>query len=119
MPGFVHLHVDSSYSLLARAITIARLAALAQADRAPGLALRRCEAPARWFPDRLYIDVQRHGMAAERAVEPALLDLAYERGLPLVAANEPYFPSREDYEAHDALICIAEGRLLVDTDRRQ
>src|SRR5689334_7351701 len=39
MPGFVHLHVHSSYSLLEGALTIARLAALAQADRQPSLAL--------------------------------------------------------------------------------
>src|SRR5262249_17087158 len=39
--------------------------------------------------------------------------------IPLVATNEPFFARREDYEAHDALICIAEGRLLADNDRRQ
>ena len=36
------------------------------------------------------------------------------RGLPLVATNEPFFPTREDYEAHDALICIAEGAVIAD-----
>src|SRR5438105_5828517 len=39
MPGFVHLHVHSSYSLLEGALTIARLAELAKADRQPALAL--------------------------------------------------------------------------------
>ena len=39
MPGFVHLHVHSSYSLLEGAMTIARLAELAKADRQPALAL--------------------------------------------------------------------------------
>ena len=34
--------------------------------------------------------------------------------MPLVATNEPFFPRREDYEAHDALICIAEGRLIAE-----
>ncbi len=38
-PGFVHLHVHSSYSLLEGALTIARLAELAKADRQPALAL--------------------------------------------------------------------------------
>ena len=56
---------------------------------------------------------------AERSAEPALVDLAYARGIPLVATNEPFFARREDYEAHDALICIAEGRLVAETDRRQ
>src|SRR4029078_9427542 len=71
------------------------------------------------FGDRLYIELQRHGTTAERSAEPALVELAYARGLPLVASNEPLFARREDCEAHDALICIAEGRLMVETDRRQ
>ena len=48
--------------------------------------------------------------------EPALLDLAYARGLPLVATNEPYFAAASDFEAQDALLCIAEGAL--DRHRR-
>ncbi len=240
MPGFVHLHVHSSYSLLEGALTIARLCELAKADRQPALALTdtdnmfgalefsdkmaaagiqpivgctlavdfadqdalprtgspqqleqprivllaarengyrslmrlnsrafletapnesphvrlawlegetegllaltggpggpldaaivagqghlaelRCEALARLFGDRLYIELQRHGGSAERSAEPALIALAYARGIPLVATNEPLFARQEDYEAHDALICIAEGRLVVETDRRQ
>jgi DNA polymerase-3 subunit alpha len=49
-------------------------------------------------------------MESERKTEEAFLDLAYEMGLPLVATNEAFFPARDDYEAHDALICISEGR---------
>ena len=45
--------------------------------------------------------------------------MAYDKGVPLVATNEPYFATAQDYEAHDALICIAEGRLLAEGDRRQ
>src|SRR5215468_4866620 len=82
------------------------------------LANGRCETLARLFGDRLYIELQRHGNA-ERIAEAALVELAYARGIPLVATNEPLFAKREDYEAHDALVCIAEGRLLVETDRRQ
>ena len=48
-----------------------------------------------------------------------MIDLAYAKSVPLVATNEPYFAAAQDYEAHDALICIAEGRLLAETDRRQ
>src|SRR6185312_14137061 len=50
---------------------------------------------------------------------PMLLDLAYANALPLVATNEPYFARREDYDAHDALIAIAEGRVVAESDRRQ
>ena len=83
------------------------------------LALARCEELQRLFGDRLYIELQRHGMASERTVEPALIELGYGRGIALVATNEPFFATREDYEAHDALLCIAEGKLISDGDRRQ
>ena len=71
------------------------------------------------FGDRLYVEIQRHGLASERAIEPRLLDLAYDGGLPIVATNECYFPGRTDYEAHDALIAIADGRMLSEDDRRR
>src|SRR5215831_15253057 len=71
------------------------------------------------FGDGLYVELQRHGTEAERHAEALLVELAYANGIPLVATNEPFFARREDYEAHDALICIAEGRLLADNDRRQ
>jgi DNA polymerase III subunit alpha len=83
------------------------------------LAGGRLAALIKLFDDRLYIELQRHGTAAERAAEPALIDLAYGNGVPLVATNEPFFATAQDYEAHDALICIAEGRLLAEADRRQ
>ncbi|HEY7243469.1 MAG TPA: DNA polymerase III subunit alpha [Xanthobacteraceae bacterium] len=82
------------------------------------LAEERSKTLARLFGDRFYIELQRHGSPAERTTEPALVELAYACGIPLVATNEPFFAGRDDYEAHDALICIAEGRLLMDTDRR-
>ncbi|MGI9407372.1 MAG: PHP domain-containing protein, partial [Hyphomicrobiaceae bacterium] len=71
------------------------------------------------FGDRLYIELQRHGRAEEKQVEPKLIELAYEKNLPLVATNECFFPTREDYEAHDALICIADGRYVSEDDRRK
>jgi len=71
------------------------------------------------FGDRLYISLERHGMAVEREAEPSVLDVAYRHDLPLVATNEPFFPKAEDYGAHDALLAIAEGRLLSSDDRRR
>jgi DNA polymerase-3 subunit alpha len=82
-------------------------------------ALARCEHLLRLFGDRLYIELQRHNVPEERATEAGLIDLAYAKGVALAAANEPFFATAEDYEAHDALICIAEGRLLAESDRRQ
>jgi DNA polymerase-3 subunit alpha len=69
--------------------------------------------------DRLYVELQRHGTESERTVEPGLIDLAYRRALRLVATNEPFFASLSDHEAHDALICIAEGAVMGTPDRRQ
>ena len=83
------------------------------------LAAARCAALLQIFGDRLYVELQRHGTAPERLAEAALVELAYTQGIPLVASNEPFFATRDDYEAHDALICIAEGRYVAETDRRQ
>src|SRR5229473_197790 len=88
------------------------------ADQA-ALAASRCERLASLFGDRLYVELQRHGIDKERRVESGLIDLAYAKGLPLVATNEPYFATADDYEAHDALLCIAGGRLVAETDRDQ
>ncbi len=71
------------------------------------------------FGDRLYIELQRHGLATERQVEPLLLDLAYLNDIPIVATNECYFAKADDYEAHDALLCIAGGRYVSEEDRRR
>ena len=88
------------------------------ADQA-ALAAARCDRLASLFGDRLYVELQRHGIDKERRVESGLIDLAYAKGLPLVATNEPYFASNDDYEAHDALLCIAGGKLIAETDRDQ
>ena len=237
-PGFVHLHVHSSYSLLEGALTIARLADLAKADRQPALALTdtdnmfgalefsdklagsgvqpiigvavavdfadgeggprtghaaarprlvllaaredgyrnlmrlssrafletpsdlvphiklewlegetgglialtggpggplncefaaghaeraaaRCAILQTLFGDRLYVELQRQGLAEQRMIEPALVDLAYRTGIPLAATSETFFAREDDFEAHDALICIAEGRVVAEAERRQ
>ncbi len=83
------------------------------------LAATRMDRLAAVFGDRLYVELQRHGTQAEQAVEPALIAFAYQRGLALVATNEAFFPKRDDYEAHDALIAIAEGAVIGDGDRRR
>ncbi len=85
----------------------------------PDLALARVEALHAAFGDRLYVEVQRHGIDEERRVEPELLDIAYRKGIPIVGSNEPFFAKADDYEAHDALLAIAEGRLVSDPERRR
>ncbi len=84
-----------------------------------GLARQLVERLKATFGDRFYIELQRHGTDAERASEPGLVELAYEREIPLVATNQVYFAKPDDYAAHDALICIAEGQLVSTDDRRR
>lgn len=71
------------------------------------------------FGDRLYVEIQRHGTRGGSRHETALLKLAYDHTIPLVATNEIYFEGPDDFEAHDALLCIAEGRYVVEDDRRR
>ena len=77
------------------------------------------------YPDRLYVELQRHpgeGGAlpeGEAASEAAMVDLAYDLGLPLVATNDVYFPKAEMYLAHDAMICIAEGAYVDQSQPRR
>ncbi|MDR3470923.1 MAG: DNA polymerase III subunit alpha [Devosia sp.] len=71
------------------------------------------------FGDRLYLELQRHGRPQEAITEAGLVDYSYRRGVPLVATNEPFFPTKGDYEAHDALLAIAAGTVLAQTERRK
>ena len=71
------------------------------------------------FIDNLYIELQRYGDASEDEIEEQLVEFAYAMDLPLVATNQAYFASEDDYRAHDALICIAAGRYLNEDDRRR
>src|ERR1700730_7302729 len=92
---------------------------LAIAANQAALAASRCDRLAGLFGDRLYVELQCHGIEKERRIEAGLIDLAYAKGFPLVATNEPYFATTDDYEAHDALLCIAGGRLVAETERDQ
>ncbi|MDB5735654.1 MAG: dnaE1, partial [Alphaproteobacteria bacterium] len=71
------------------------------------------------FPGRLYVELQRHNLPEERAVEDGLLDMAYGLALPLVATNDVHFGKANMYEAHDALLCIADGAFVSQDDRRR
>ena len=83
-------------------------AARAMAERLAGI-----------FDDRLYVELMRHGVTAEDNIEERLVSLAYELGLPLVATNEAFFADRGMFEAHDALLCIADGAYIAQSDRRR
>jgi DNA polymerase-3 subunit alpha len=61
----------------------------------------------------------RHTLPAEAKIEPELIELAYDRGLPLVATNEVFFSDEGMFEAHDVLLGIAEGTTVSNQNRRR
>ncbi|MGB3245950.1 MAG: DNA polymerase III subunit alpha [Sulfitobacter sp.] len=76
------------------------------------------------FGDRLYVELQRHPGESgqpekERLTERGLVEMAYGMDLPLVATNDVYFPDEKMYEAHDALICIADGAYVDQQEPRR
>ncbi|MBL4916223.1 DNA polymerase III subunit alpha [Szabonella alba] len=100
---------------------VGRLVQGGQAAKAEALMTRL----AAIYPGRLYVELQRHpgpGGAlpeAERVTERAFVEMAYAMDLPLVATNDVYFPEAKMYEAHDALICIAEGAYVDQSAPRR
>ena len=78
---------------------------------------RRASAWASTFPGRFYLGVQRTGRAGDTPCLESTVDLALETGLPVVAGNDVRFLERGDFEAHEARVCIQEGRILADPRR--
>ena len=74
---------------------------------------------ARAFPGRLYVELMRHGTEEESRTEAAFIELADAFDLPLVATNDVYFGPRDMQAAHDALLCVAEGKLVDEPERRR
>jgi DNA polymerase-3 subunit alpha len=85
----------------------------------PEMAHARLQRLQRLLGRSLYVEIQRHGLKHEQEVERSLLQLAYSLGIPIVASNECYFESRDDYDAHDALLCIADGTYVAEQERRR
>jgi DNA polymerase-3 subunit alpha len=103
------------------------LIALAGAQAGPvGQALMRgdeaaaCDAALRLasiFPHRFYLEAQRAGRADDEAHVVAVAQLAARLELPLVATHPVQFATPDDYEAHEARVCIAEGEILGNARR--
>ncbi|MBT9386922.1 DNA polymerase III subunit alpha [Pseudooceanicola sp. CBS1P-1] len=79
---------------------------------------------AKMYPDRLYVELQRHPVDGglpqnERLTERGFLEMAYAMELPLVATNDVYFPKPDMYAAHDAMICVAEGAYVDQAEPRR
>jgi DNA polymerase-3 subunit alpha len=94
---------------------VGRLLNEGQNDAAAAMLARLAEL----FPGRLYVELMRHNMPDENRIETALIDLAYARNLPLVATNNVFFDAPDFYEAHDVLLCIADGTTVSNGARRK
>ncbi len=69
------------------------------------------------FPDAFYLEVQRDGTPEAESCTRAMARLAVELDLPLVATHPIQFLREEDFRAHEARVCIAEGEVLADPRR--
>ena len=69
------------------------------------------------FPNRYFLELRRTGRSYEERYIQAALDLAEEHGVPVVATNDVRFLQRDDFEAHEARVCIHEGYILADPRR--
>ena len=69
------------------------------------------------FPGRYYIELQRAGFAHGEALLARSVALAGRLGLPAVATHPVQFLRREDFKAHEARVCIAQGYVLADQRR--
>jgi DNA polymerase-3 subunit alpha len=69
------------------------------------------------FGDRYYLELQRTGRPGDEEHVHAAVALAAERGVPVVASNDVRFLAQDDFEAHEARVCIHDGRTLDDKRR--
>jgi DNA polymerase-3 subunit alpha len=70
------------------------------------------------FPDkRFYLEIQENGIEEQSKVNQGLLHLAHELSLPLVATNDCHYLTKDDYRAHEVLLCIQTGKTLSSHDR--
>jgi DNA polymerase III subunit alpha len=67
--------------------------------------------------DNLFVELQDHGLPAQRDTNPQLIEIARKIGAPLIATNDSHYVHREDHEAHDALLCVQTGATLSDPKR--
>lgn len=69
------------------------------------------------FPGRFYLELQRAGLPQQEALVRATVPLAAELGLPVVATHPVQFLTPEDFDAHEARVCVAEGETLTNPRR--
>src|SRR5256885_1031241 len=124
--GFVHLRLHTEYSLSDSVVRVPELIAAVAAEGDVGRALihgRERDAErslAAWltlFPGRFYLELQRLGRPFEETYIAGALALAARSGAPVVASNDVRFLRPEQFESHEARVCIHDGTLLADAGR--
>lgn len=68
-------------------------------------------------PGRFYLELQDHGIEAQRPVNQGLQRLAREENLPLVITNDAHYLRKEDADIQDVLLCIQTGKTVEDQNR--
>ncbi len=64
-----------------------------------------------------FLELQDHGIAAQRTVNAGLIRISQETGIELIATNDVHYTFKEDAEPHDILLCIQTGKKVQDADR--
>ncbi len=76
---------------------------------------------ARWykdiFEDDFYLEIQDHGSIEDRIVNSEIVRIAKELEIKLIATNDAHYLTKDDVEAHDALLCVLTGKLISEEKR--
>jgi DNA polymerase III subunit alpha len=67
--------------------------------------------------DNLFVELQDHGLPAQRDTNPQLIQIARKIGAPIIATNDSHYVHRHDHDSHDALLCVQTGAVLSDPKR--
>ncbi len=93
---------------------VQRLLARGMYDEAKAAALEYLDI---FGEDNYFLELQDHGIPAQKLVNQQLLKLSKETGIPLICTNDIHYTLADDAEAHDILLCIQTGKKLADEDR--
>ena len=66
-----------------------------------------------------YIELQDHGIEAQREINPMLIRISEETGIPLIATNDSHYIKKEDSQMHHILMCIQTNHTVEDDDRME
>src|SRR5439155_224648 len=112
--AFIHLRTHTEFSVVDGTLRIDEAVDAAAADHQGALAITDLT---NLFAGRFYIELQRAGQAGNEAHIRAAVPLAASLKLPVVATHPVQFLSPDDFEAHEARVCVAEGETLANPRR--